>query len=66
MPARAPMLLIAAAAVLTAWVAGVEAKVYGAPDGASGAPHVVAPPVQASMPPKSPNAAAFGGLPARI
>jgi hypothetical protein len=60
------MLLIAAAAVLTAWVASVEAKVYGAPDGASGAPHVVAPPVQASMPPKSPNAAAFDGLPARI
>ena len=68
MPARAPMLLIAAAAVLTALVAGVEAKVYGAPGGASGAPHVVAPPVQASMPPKSPNAvpAAFDGLPARI
>jgi hypothetical protein len=65
MPARAPMLLIAAAAVLTALVADVEAKVYGA----SGAPHVVAPPVQASMPPKSPNVvpgAAFDGLPARI
>jgi hypothetical protein len=69
MPARAPMLLIAAAAVLTALVAGVEAKVYGAPGGASGAPHVIAPPMQASMPPKSPNAvpgAAFDGLPARI
>ena len=68
MPARAPMLLIAAAAVLTTLVADVEAKVYGAPGGASGAPHVVAPPVQASMPPKSPNAvpAAFDGLPARI
>jgi beta-lactamase class A len=63
------MLLIAAAAVLTALVADVEAKVYGAPGGASGAPHVVAPPVQASMPPKSPNVvpgAAFDGLPAGI
>jgi hypothetical protein len=69
MPARAPMLLIAAAAVLTASVAGVEAKVYGAPGGASGEPHVLGPPVQASIPPRSPNAvaaAAFDGLPARI
>ncbi|HXB89088.1 hypothetical protein [Mycobacterium sp.] len=69
MPARAPMLLIAAAALLTPLVAGVEAKVYGAPDGASGAAHVVTPPVRASTPPQSPNGvpgAAFDGLPARI
>jgi hypothetical protein len=69
MPARAPMLLIAAAALLTPLVAGVEAKVYGAPGGASGAAHVVAPPVRASTPPESPNGvpgAAFDGLPARI
>jgi len=63
------MLLIVAAAVLTASAAGVEAKVYGAPGGASRAPHIVAPPVHANMPPKSPNTvpgAAFDGLPARI
>jgi hypothetical protein len=62
---RAPKLLIAAAAVLTALVAGVDARVYGAPAGGSRAPHAVAPPVYASMPPKSPNAVA-DGLPARI
>src|SRR4029077_10441573 len=41
----------------------------GTPRGPAGAPPVVAPPVQASMPPKSPNVvpgAAFDGLPARI
>jgi hypothetical protein len=69
MRARALMLLIATAAVLTASVAGFEAKVYGAPDSASRAPHVDAPPGQAMMPPKSPKwvpGAAFDGLAARI
>jgi hypothetical protein len=69
MRAQALMLLIATAAELTASVAGFEAMVYGAPDAASRAPHIAAPPVQASMPPKSPQwmpGAAFDGMPARI
>jgi hypothetical protein len=63
-----PLLLIATAALLTASVAGFEAKVYGAPGAASHAPHMAAPP-QAIMPPESPQGmpgAAFDGLPARI
>jgi hypothetical protein len=69
MRARAPMLLIAAAAVLTASVAGFEAKVYGAPDAPSRANHIAAPPTHANVPPKSLRGvpgAAFDGLPARI
>jgi beta-lactamase class A len=63
-----PLLLIATAAILTPSVAGFEAKVYGAPDAASHAHHVAAPP-QAITPPESPQGmpgAAFDGLPARI
>jgi hypothetical protein len=62
------MVLIANAAVLTASVAGVEAKVYGSPGAASHATHVTAP-LQAIRPPESPEVvpgAAFEGLPARI
>jgi hypothetical protein len=69
MRARASMLLIAAAAVLTASVAGFEAKVYGAPDAPSRAHHIAAPPAHANVPPKSLRGvpgAAFDGLPARI
>lgn len=67
MRARPLMVLIANAAVLTASVAGFEAKVYGSPGAGSHAPHVSAP--QAIMPPESPQGipgAAFDGLPARI
>jgi hypothetical protein len=69
MRAPGPTLLIAAAVVLTASVAGVEAKVYGAPDAASRAPHAAAPAAQPIMPPESPqglSGAAFDGLAARI
>jgi hypothetical protein len=62
------MVLIANAAVLTASLAGFEAKVYGSPGAASHAPHVAAPP-QAIRPSASPQGmpgAAFDGLPARI
>ena len=62
------MVLIANAAVLTASVAGFEAKVYGSPGATSHVPHVAAPP-QAIRPPESPHGmagAAFEGLPARI
>ncbi len=58
------MLLIATAAVLTVSVAGCEAKVYGAPDGASEAP-----PGQAVTPAESPLSvpgAGFDGLADRI
>jgi hypothetical protein len=64
MRARA-LLLIATAAILTASVAGFQAKVYGAPDAASHAPHVP----QAIRPPESPQGmpgAGFDGLSARI
>jgi len=64
MRARA-LLLIATAAILTASVAGFQAKVYGAPDAASHAPHVR----QAIRPPESPQGmpgAGFDGLSARI
>jgi hypothetical protein len=67
MRARA-LLLIATTAILTASVAGSQAKVYGAPAAASHAPHVAALP-RAITPPDSPQGipgAAFGGLPARI
>jgi hypothetical protein len=68
MPARPSMLSIAIAVALTVSVTGCEAKVYGAPDAASRAPHVAAP--TAIMPPKPPPHglpdAAFDGLPARI
>jgi hypothetical protein len=63
------MLPIAAAMVLAVSVAGCEARVYGAPDEASRAPHTAVPAVPATMPPKSPREvpdAAFDGLPARI
>ena len=62
------MVLIANAAVLTASVAGFEAKVYGSPGATWHVPHVAAPP-QAIRPPESPQAmpgAALEGLPARI
>jgi hypothetical protein len=62
------MVLIANTAVLTASVAGFEAKVYGSPGATSHASHVAAPP-QAIRPPASPPGmpgAAFDGLPARI
>jgi hypothetical protein len=62
------MLLIANAAVLTASVAGFEAKVYGSPGAASHVAHAAEPP-QAIRPPESPQGmpgAAFDGLPARI
>lgn len=57
------MLLIATVAVLTVWVAGCEAKVYGAPDGASDAP-----PAQATAPdpPLSVPGAGFDGLVERV
>ena len=58
------MVLIANAAVLTASLAGFEAKVYGSPAAASHAPHVAAPP-QAIRPQGMPGAA-FDGLSARI
>jgi hypothetical protein len=64
MRARLLMLLIATAAVLTMSVAGCEAKVYGAPDGASDAP-----PAQAATPAESPvgvPGAAFDGLADRV
>jgi hypothetical protein len=67
MRARA-LLLIATTAILTASVAGSQAKVYGAPAAASHAPHVAAL-QRAITPPDSPQGipgAAFGGLPARI
>jgi hypothetical protein len=62
------MVLIANAAVLTASVAGFEAKVYGSPGATPHVPQVAAPP-QAIRPPESPQGmpgAAFDGLPARI
>src|ERR1700751_3434732 len=68
MRARPLMVLIANAAVLTASLAGFEAKVYGSPGAASHAPHVAAPP-QAIRPSASPEGmpgSAFDGLPARI
>jgi len=68
MRARPLMVLIANAAVLTASVAGFEAKVYGSPGAASHAPNVAAPP-HAIRPPESPQGvpdAGFSGLPARI
>src|SRR6201986_2531711 len=64
MRACLPMSLIAIAAVLTVSVAGCEAKVYGAPDGASDAP-----PAQAVTPAESPLSvpgAGFDGLGDRI
>jgi hypothetical protein len=59
MRARPPTLLIATAAVLTVWVAGCEAKVYGAPD---------APPAPVSAPeaPASVPGAGFDGLAKRV
>jgi hypothetical protein len=69
MRAPAPTLLITAAVVLTASVAGGEAKVYGAPGAASRAPHAAAPAAQPIMPPESPqglSGAGFDGLAARI
>jgi hypothetical protein len=68
MRARPLMVLIANAAVLTASVAGFEAKVYGSPGATPHVPQVAAPP-QAIRPPESPQGmpgAAFDGLPARI
>jgi len=62
------MVLIANAAVLTASVAGFEAKVYGSPGATAHAPHIAAPP-QLIRSPESPQGmpgAAFDGLPARI
>lgn len=59
-----PLLLIATTAILTASVAGFQAKVYGAPDAASHPP-----PPRAITPPESPQGtpgAAFDGLSARI
>jgi hypothetical protein len=64
MRARPSMLLIAMAGVLTVSVAGCEARVYGAPDAASGAPGA-----QAATPAESPLSvpgAAFDGLADRI
>jgi hypothetical protein len=69
MRTRPPMLPIAAAMALAVSVAGCEARVYGAPNEASRAPHIAAPAVQATMPPKLARGvpdAAFNGLPARI
>jgi hypothetical protein len=62
MKARPPMLLIAAAAMLTVSTAGCEARVYGTPDGP-------APKVNVPGSPESPHkvlVAAFDELPARI
>jgi hypothetical protein len=58
-----PLLLIATTAILTASVAGFQAKVYGAPDTASHPPHVAAPPPES---PQGMSGAAFDGLSARI
>jgi hypothetical protein len=62
------MVLIANAAVLTASVAGFQAKVYGSPGATSHVPFAAAP-SQAITPPESPQGmpgAAFDGLSARI
>jgi hypothetical protein len=62
------MVLIANAAVLTASLAGFEAKVYGSPGATSHVPHVAASP-HAIRPPESSQGmpgAAFEGLSARI
>ena len=64
MRTRPPTLLIATAALLTVSVAGCEAKVYGAPDGASDAPPAQA--VTPAEPPQSVPGAAFDGLADRV
>lgn len=66
MRVRPLVVLIANAALLTASVAGFEAKVYGSPGAASHAGQIAA---QAIRPPESPEGvpgAAFDGLPARV
>ena len=63
-----PLLLIATTAILTASVAGFQAKVYGAPNAGPHPPHVAAAP-RAIRPPESPQempGAGFDGLSARI
>jgi hypothetical protein len=63
-----PLLFIATAAILTASVAGFQAKVYGAPDAAPHAPRVVAPPQAIGSPDSQQGTpgAAFDGLSERI
>src|ERR1700754_4836079 len=63
MRARPLMVLIANAAVLTASLAGFEAKVYGSPGAASHAPQQA---IRPSASPQGMPGSAFDGLPARI